>query len=189
MSLHPDLEILSPEDVLAAIHHTTVTVTIRGVTFAVQAPTITEMCEIVARFPELTALLDGRQKSDDEPSDNNDAVVYLLRKAPQAVMAFCACAMDRAGNVEFEKALLKKPSDFQRGLAFAAVEALYREHGTLESFFQKTVAELQALGLTHASKLLFVILDLISKLQATELPAVRALAVPKAKKSAGRKAA
>jgi hypothetical protein len=187
MSLAPHLDILSPEDVLAAIHHTKIAVTIRGVSFEVQAPTIEDLCEIVARFPDLLELLDGSKRTEED--GNADALVYLLRRAPKAVMAFCSCAMDRAGDLEFEKALLGKPSDFKRDLAFAAVDALYREHGTLESFFQKTVARLHEMGLTHASKMLFVALDLISKISQMELPATQPTPAPKAKRSGGRKAA
>lgn len=174
------LDILSPEDVLAAIHHTSTTVTVRGLTFAVRAPTITEICELLARFPDLLELLDG---SKEEASDNGDAILHLCRRAPAAVAAFSACAMDRPGNVEFERALLSKPDDFRIDLAAAAAEALFREHGTLQSFFGRTVQRLQDLGLTNVSSIILRILDSIST---TEEPKSQS---PKAKKTAGRKAA
>lgn len=175
------LDILSPEDVLAAIHHTSTTVTVRGLTFAVRAPTITELCELLARFPDLLELLDG---SKEEAADKGDAVLHLCRRAPAAVAAFSACAMDRPGNVDFEKALMSKPDDFRLDLAAAAAEALFREHGTLQSFFVKTVQRLQELGLTNVSQIIFKILDSMLPTE-TEVPSKPA----KSRKTAGRKAA
>lgn len=174
------LDILSPEDVLAAIHHTSTTVTVRGLTFAVRAPTITEICELLARFPDLLELLDG---SKEEAADKGDAILHLCRRAPAAVAAFSACAMDRPGNVDFEKALLSKPDDFRIDLAAAAAEALFREHGTLQSFFGRTVQRLQDLGLTNVSSIILRILDSIST---TEEPKPQSA---KARKTAGRRAA
>jgi hypothetical protein len=175
------LDILSPEDVLAAIHHTSTTVTVRGLTFAVRAPTITEICELLARFPDLLELLDGNK---EDAADKGDAIRHLCRRAPAAVAAFSACAMDRPGNLEFEKALLSKPDDFRIDLAAAAAEALFREHGTLQSFFGRTVQRLQDLGLTHVSQIILRILDSIS----TTEPAAQSQS-PKGRKTAGRKAA
>lgn len=175
------LDILSPEDVLAAIHHTSTTVTVRGLTFAVRAPTITELCELLARFPDLLELLDG---SKEEAADKGDAILHLCRRAPAAVAAFSACAMDRPGNLDFERALLSKPDDFRIDLAAAAAEALFREHGTLQSFFGKTVQRLQDLGLTNVSSIIFKILDSMLPTE-TEVPSKPA----KARKTAGRKAA
>ena len=175
------LDILSPEDVLAAINHTTQTVTVRGLTFKVRAPTITEICEMIARFPDLLELLDGNR---EDAADKGDAILHLCRRAPAAVAAFSACAMDRPGNVDFERALLSKPDDFRIDLAAAAAEALFREHGTLQSFFLRTLQRLQDLGLTHVSALISRILDSMSTTE-TETPSRS----PKPKKTAGRKAA
>lgn len=175
------LDILSPEDVLAAIHHNSSTVTVRGLTFAVRAPTITELCELLARFPDLLELLDG---SKEEAADKGDAVLHLCRRAPAAVAAFSACAMDRPGNIDFEKALLSKPDDFRIDLAAAAAEALFREHGTLQSFFGRTVQRLQDLGLTNVSSLISRILDSML----TKEPAAQSQS-SKARKTAGRKVA
>ena len=174
------LDILSPEDVLAAIHHTSTTVTVRGLTFSVRAPTITEICELLARFPDLLELLDG---SKEEAADHGDAILHLCRRAPAAVAAFSACAMDRPGNVEFERALLSKPDDFRIDLAAAAAEALFREHGTLQSFFGRTVQRLQDLGLTNVSSIIFRILDSMSMTDGSKPQS------SKARKTAGRKAA
>ncbi|MDX1216314.1 hypothetical protein [Sinorhizobium meliloti] len=174
------LDILSPEDVLAAIHHTSTTVTVRGLTFKVRAPTITELCELLARFPDLLELLDG---SKEEPADKGDAILHLCRRAPAAVAAFSACAMDRPGNIDFERALLSKPDDFRIDLAAAAAEALFREHGTLQSFFAKTVQRLQDLGLTNVSSIILRILDSMSTAEEPKLQSA------KARKTAGRKAA
>ncbi|MBX5111958.1 hypothetical protein HJB51_28935 [Rhizobium lentis] len=173
------LDILSPEDVLAAIHHTSTTVTVRGLTFAVRAPTITEICELMARFPDLLELLDG---SKEDAADKGDAILHLCRRAPAAVAAFSACAMDRAGNIEFERALLSKPDDFRIDLAAAAAEALFREHGTLQSFFGKTVQRLQDLGLTNVSSIIWRILDSMSTTETAAQP-------QSPKRRGGRKAA
>jgi hypothetical protein len=175
------LNILSPEDVLAAIHHTSTTVTVRGVTFAVRAPTITELCELLARFPDLLELLDGTK---EKPSDQGDAILHMCRRYPEAVAAFSACAMDRPGNIDFERALRSKPDDFRIDLAAAAAEALFREHGTLQSFFGKTVQRLQELGLTNVSSIIFRILDSMSTTETAAQPQSAGK-----RKTAGRKAA
>ena len=173
------LDILSPEDVLAAVHHTSTTVTVRGVTFKVRAPTITELCELLARFPDLLELLDGTK---EKPADQGDAILYMCRRYPEAVAAFSACAMDRPGNIEFEKALRSKPDDFRIDLAAAAAESLFREHGTLQSFFARTVQRLQDLGLTNVSSIIFRILDSMSMTEGSKPQS------SKARKTAGRKA-
>lgn len=180
------LDFLSPEDVLAAIHHTEVPVTIQGVSFKVRAPTITEVCELMGRHRDLLELLDPSRK-DEEAADNRDALIYLFRRAPNAIAAFSACAMGRPGNAQFEQALLTKPDDFRLALFFAAVEALLREHGSLQSFFTMIPARLQELGLTRVSELLLPILAwTLSTLTPTAEPQHPSA---KARKTAGRKAA
>ena len=187
MSTIPDhLDILSPEDVLAAIHHTQVPVTIQNVTFNVRAPTITEICELMGRYQDLLELLDPSRK-DDEAADRQDALIYLVRRAPQAVAAFSACAMDRPGNVAFEQALMTKPDDFRLGVFFAAAEAMLREHGTLQSFFTMIASQLQALGLTRVLELLSPIL--VSMLTTLTPDPPEQPRPTKARKTAGRKAA
>ncbi|WP_107675017.1 hypothetical protein [Agrobacterium sp. LAD9] len=179
------LDILSPEDLLAAIQHQKITVTVQGKTFQVRAPTITEICEIFGKYQDLLELLDPARRDDTE-ADKQDALIYLFRRAPRAVAAFSACALDRPGNAQYEEALLGKPDDFRLALWFAAVETLLREHGTLQSFFMMIASQLQALGLTRVSALLLPILE---SMLTTLTPETAALPQsPGKRKTAGRKA-
>lgn len=181
------LDILSPEDVLAAIQHQKVTITVQGAKFQVRAPTITEICEIFGKHQDLIELLDPARR-DETAADKEDALIYLFRRAPAAVAAFSACAMDRPGNAQFEQALLTKPDDFRLALWFAAVETLLREHGTLQSFFMMIAGQLQVLGLTRVLELLSPILVSMSKTLTSELPSEQSKPA-RARKTAGRKAA
>lgn len=185
-SVPTHLDILSPEDVLAAIQHQKITITIQNTTFQVRAPTITEICEIFGRHQDLLELLDPARR-DETAADKEDALIYLFRRAPAAVAAFSACAMDRPGNAQFEQALMSKPDDFRLGLWFAAVETLLREHGTLQSFFTMIAGQLQALGLTRVLELLSPILVSMLTTLTPEQPSQSKPA--RAKKAAGRKAA
>ncbi|TBY57978.1 hypothetical protein E0H39_29625 [Rhizobium leguminosarum bv. viciae] len=182
--LPEEVDILSPEDLLSKVKRVKTPVVIGGKRTEVQAPTLNELCDLIGRHEDILAIIDGIQSSKEDI--NQDAIVYLLRRAPRALAAFSACAWGRAGNLDVEEGILAAPDEVQYELALAGVAALYREHGTVAGLFTRVLGRMQDLGLGPLSEMLLRILDSSSK---TSLSLPSSAKPKKSASRSGRKAA
>lgn len=176
--LPDEIQSLSPEDLLSKVKRRKTDVFVDGEPTKVQCPTLNELCDLIGRHKDILVIIDGIQSSEEDP--DQDAIIYLIGRAPKAVAAFSACALGRAGNVEVEQGILEASDTFQYELALAGVAALYREHGTVADLFTRVLGRMKDLGLGPLSALLLKILDSSSK----TLPALTNSGAKK--KSAGR---
>ncbi|MBY5873721.1 hypothetical protein HFN53_17020 [Rhizobium leguminosarum] len=182
--LPDEIQYLSPEDLLSKVRRRKTDVFIDGDPTKVQAPTLNELCDLVGRHKDILVVIDGIQSSTDDP--DQDAIIYLMGRAPKAVAAFSACALGRAGNVEVEQGILEASDTFQYELALAGLAALYREHGTVTDLFTRVLGRMKDLGLGPLSELLLKILDSTSR----TLPSLKtSVSRKKSASRSGRKAA
>jgi hypothetical protein len=153
-----------------------------------RAPTISEICSIVAEHEDLLKLFDGPAPANAEAkalADKN-IVLALFKRSPRACAALCACALGSPEDKDVEADLLRTTDDFQLNLLILSYSMIVKEYEGVNGLFTRVLARLDELGLTELRKLILRVLGLTST--TAENPPVQ-WPRPIKKKASGRKAA
>lgn len=153
-----------------------------------RAPTLSEICAIVADHEDLLQLFDGPSPASAEAkalADKN-IVLALFKRAPRACAALCACALGSSGDTDVEEDLLQTTDDFQLNLLVLSYSMIVKEYEGVNGLFTKVLVRLDELGQSDLRNLILRLLGLTSTTEETP----RAVPSQSAKKKAsGRKAA
>lgn len=177
-------------DLLASVQHRFERVRIIEGTEPVdlRAPTISEICEVVADHEELLQLFDGPAPTSPEAkalADKN-IVLALFKRAPQACAAISACALGHPGNKSVEHGILSANSDFQLNLLVLSYSMIVKEYEGVNGLFTRVLVRLDELGLSELRNLILRLLGSTST--TVENPPAQPPQSAK-KKASGRKAA
>lgn len=177
-------------DLLASVQHRHETVQITPDTDPVElrAPTLSDICEIVAEHEDLLQLFDGPAPSSAEAkalADKN-IVLALFRKTPQACAALSAAALGYPGDKAVQKGILAANDDFQLNLLVLSYSMLTKEYGGVNGLFTRVLVRMEELGLDELKNLILRVLGLTST---TAESAPEQSSQPVKKKASGRKAA
>ncbi len=183
----PDFNV---HDLLASVKHRRETVQIIPGTEPVElrAPTLSDICEIVAEHEDLLQLFDGPAPTSAEAkalADKN-IVLALFRKTPHACAALSAAALGYPGDNTVQAGILAANDDFQLNLLVLSYSMLTKEYGGVEGLFTRVLARMEELGLDDLRNLILRILGLTSTTAET---APEQSSQPARKKASGRKAA
>ncbi|MBB3521003.1 hypothetical protein [Rhizobium sp. BK456] len=181
----------SVRDLLASVQHRYEAVEIvPGASAELRAPTISEICAIVADHEDLLRLFDGLPpaESQDRAVRDQHIVVNLFRRTPLALAALGACSLGKPNDRETIDGILGAPDDFQLNLAVLAYSMMIREYEGVQGLFTRVLARMGELGLKSLQTLILTILD-------STLPTAPSISLPLSKpksqktKASGRKAA
>jgi hypothetical protein len=183
----PDFNI---HDLLASVQHRYEKVTVIDGTEPVElrAPTVSELCEVVAEHEELLHLFDGPAPNSPEEKAIADKNIVLFKRAPRACAAISACALGYPGDKTVEKGILAATSDFQLNLLVLSYAMLVKEYEGVNGLFTRVLARMDELGLTELRNLILRILASTSTTTADSQPQSESSQSAK-KKGSGRKAA
>ncbi len=178
-------------DLLASVQHRFEKVQIIEGTEPVElrAPTVSEICEVVAEHEELLQLFDGPAPANAEAkalADKN-IVLALFKRAPQACAAISACALGHPGDKAVERGILSANSDFQLNLLVLSYSMIVREYEGVNGLFTRVLVRLDELGLSELRNLILRLLGLTST--TAENPSAQPSRAERRKKASGRKAA
>jgi hypothetical protein len=177
-------------DILASVrHHFEKVEVLPGMEpLELRAPTISEICAIVADHEDLLQLFDGPAPASAEAkaiADKN-IVLSLFKKAPRACAALCACALGSPGDSDVEDDLLHTTDDFQLNLLVLSYSMLVKEYEGVNGLFTRVLVRLDELGLSELRNLILLLSGLTST--TVEIPPLQPTQSTK-KKASGRKAA
>lgn len=177
-------------DILASVRHRFEKVEVLSgmEPLELRAPTISEICAIVADHEDLLQLFDGPAPASAEAkalADKN-IVLALFKRSPKACAALCACALGSPGDRDVEDDLLNTTDDFQLNLLVLSYSMLVKEYEGVNGLFTRVLVRLDELGLSELRNLILRLLGLTST-TAENLPVQPPQ--PAKKKASGRKAA
>ncbi|MEN3142320.1 hypothetical protein ABDF71_09920 [Ochrobactrum sp. WV_118_8] len=140
-------EIKSIDDLLTAVDHSYQEVEILGMTTKLRPVTILECLRLVKRFPKLIDLFEPKLDKDGNllPEELQPSLISVFMDSGiEAAAAFIACAAGKEGDLAFETLITQKPDDLTLALFSSSVKVTLGE-GSLEDFFMKVTAALQAI--------------------------------------------
>lgn len=140
-------EIKSIDDLLTAVDHSYQEVEILGMTTKLRPVTILECLRLVKRFPKLIDLFEPKLDKDGNllPEELQPSLISVFMDSGiEAAAAFIACTAGKEGDLAFETLITQKPDDLTLALFSSSVKVTLGE-GSLEDFFMKVTAALQAI--------------------------------------------
>lgn len=140
-------EVKSIDDLLTAVDHSYQEVEILGMTTRLRPVTILECLRLIKRFPKLIDLFEPKLDKDGNllPEELQPSLISVFMDSGiEAAAAFIACAAGKEGDLAFETLITQKPDDLTLALFSSSVKVTLGE-GSLEDFFMKVTAALQAI--------------------------------------------
>jgi len=140
-------DVKSIDDLLTAVDHSYQEVEVLGMTTKLRPVTILECLRLVKRFPKLIDLFEPKLDKDGNllPEELQPSLLSVfMDSGVEAAAAFIACAAGKEGDVAFEHLITQKPDELTLSLFSASVKVTLGE-GSLEDFFMKVTAALQAI--------------------------------------------
>lgn len=140
-------DVKSIDDLLTAVDHSYQEVEVLGMTTKLRPVTILECLRLIKRFPKLVDLFEPKLDKDGNllPEELQPSLITVfMDSGVEAAAAFIACAAGKEGDVAFEHLITQKPDELTLSLFSASVKVTLGE-GSLEDFFMKVTAALQAI--------------------------------------------